>query len=108
MPAGFEWIDHHNSAQSVISFIRRGLDAGTFIVVVCNFSPIVRSDYRLGVPEEGDYRERLNTDSVYYGGSNTGTSFGVATAEPVGWHGQPHSIVVTLPPLATVLLQWTA
>ena len=108
VPAGFEWIDHHNSAQSVISFIRRGLDAGTFIVVVCNFSPIVHSDYRLGVPEEGDYRERLNTDSVYYGGSNTGTPLGVATAEPVGWHGQPHSIVVTLPPLATVLLQWTA
>jgi 1,4-alpha-glucan branching enzyme len=68
----------------------------------------VHSAYRLGVPQPGEYRERLNTDSTHYGGSNTGTPLGVATAEPTHWHGQPHSIVLTLPPLATVLLQWTA
>ena len=108
VPAGFKWIDHHDAAQSVFGLIRYGHDAGTFVVVVCNFSPNVHHAYRLGVPEAGDYRERLNTDSVYYGGSNTGTALGVATAEPVGWHGQPHSIIVTLPPLATVFLEWTA
>jgi 1,4-alpha-glucan branching enzyme len=108
VPAGFEWIDHHDAAHSVISFIRRGLDADTFIVVVCNFTPTVHQAYRLGVPQPGEYRERLNTDSAHYAGSNTGTPLGVATAEPTQWHGQPHSIVLTLPPLATVLLQWTA
>ena len=108
VPAGFEWIDHQDAAHSVISFIRRGLDTSTFIVVVCNFTPTVHSAYRLGVPQAGDYRERLNTDSVHYGGSNTGSPLGVATAEPTGWHGQSHSILLTLPPLATVLLEWTA
>ena len=108
VPAGFEWIDYQDAAHSVFSFIRRGLDASTLIVVVCNFTPTVHSAYRLGVPRAGNYRERLNTDSVHYGGSNTGTSLGIATAEPTLWHGQPHSIVLTLPPLATVLLEWTA
>jgi 1,4-alpha-glucan branching enzyme len=108
VPAGFEWIDHQDSAQSVFSFIRRGVDTETFIVVVCNFTPTVHNAYRLGVPQPGEYRERLNTDSAHYGGSNTGTPLGVASAEPMGWHGQPHSILLTLPPLATVILQWTA
>jgi 1,4-alpha-glucan branching enzyme len=108
VPAGFEWIDHQDAAHSVLSFIRRGIDTDTFIVVVCNFTPTVHSAYRLGVPQPGEYRERLNTDSTHYGGSNTGTPLGVATAEPASWHGQPYSIVLTLPPLATVLLQWTA
>ncbi len=108
VPAGFEWIDHQDATHSVVSFIRRGLDTNTFIVVVCNFTPTVHSAYRLGVPQPGEYRERLNTDSAHYGGSNTGTPLGAATAEPTHWHGQPHSILLTLPPLATVLLEWTA
>jgi 1,4-alpha-glucan branching enzyme len=108
VPGGFEWIEHQDSANSVISFIRRGLDAKTFVVVICNFTPTVHHGYRLGVPQPGDYRERLNTDSVHYGGSNTGTPLGVATAEPKGWHRHSHSILLTLPPLATVMLQWTA
>ena len=108
VPPGFEWIDHQDAAHSVLSFIRRGTDARTLIVVACNFTPSVQTAYRVGVPQPGEYRERLNTDSAHYGGSNTGTPLGAATAEPMGWHGQPHSILLTLPPLATVLLEWTA
>ena len=107
-PAGFEWMDHQDAAHSVLGFIRRGLDTRSFILVVCNFTPAVQTAYRMGVPQPGDYLERLNTDSAHYGGSNSGTPLGMATAEPVGWHGQPHSILLTLPPLATVLLEWTA
>ena len=108
VPAGFEWIDHQDAAHSVLSFIRRGTDARTLIVVVCNFTPSVQTAYRVGVPRPGQYRERLNTDSAYYGGSNAGKPLGAATAETMGWHGQPYSILLTLAPLATVLLEWTA
>ena len=107
-PAGFEWIDHQDAAHSVLSFIRRGNNSGTFNVVICNFTPAVQTAYRIGVPQPGDYRERLNTDSAHYGGSNAGTPLGMASAEPVGWHGHAQSIVLTLPPLATVFLEWTA
>ncbi|CAN5276700.1 1,4-alpha-glucan branching protein GlgB [soil metagenome] len=107
-PAGFEWMDHRDAAHSVLGFIRRSLDTRNFILVVCNFTPTVQTAYRVGVPQPGEYRERLNTDSAHYGGSNLGTPLGAATAEPVGWHGQPHSLLLTLPPLATVLLEWTA
>ncbi|MDB5743577.1 MAG: 1,4-alpha-glucan branching enzyme [Polaromonas sp.] len=108
VPAGFEWIDRQDSAHSVLSFIRRGTDPAAFIVVVCNFTPAVQAAYRVGVPRPGQYRERLNTNSMHYGGSNAGTPLGLAEAEPIAWHGQPHSVRLTLPPLATVLLEWTA
>jgi 1,4-alpha-glucan branching enzyme len=65
----------------------------------------VHRGLRLGVPEPGSYHERINSDSTYYGGSNIGTPFGVAASQPVAWHGQPHSIVIDVPPLATVLLE---
>ena len=107
-PAGFEWMDHQDAAHSVLGFVRRGLDARRFMLVACNFTPAVQTAYRIGVPQPGEYRERLNTDSAHYGGSNQGTPLGAATAEPVPWHGQPHSVVLTLPPLATVFLEWTA
>ncbi len=104
--AGFEWIDHNDADHSVLSFIRRGRDANTFIVAVCNFTPTIRSGYQLGVPRAGVYRERFNTDSEHYGGSNVGTPMGVATATDSPCQGKPHSIVITLPPLATVLFEW--
>ncbi|WP_296494053.1 1,4-alpha-glucan branching protein GlgB [Rhodoferax sp.] len=107
VPAGFEWIDHNDSARSVLSFVRHGLDPKTFVVVVCNFTPQVWQGYRLGVPQPGSYHELLNTDSAHYGGSNVGTPLGNATAEPTPWHGKPWSILLTLPPLATVFFQWT-
>ena len=108
VPAGFEWMDHRDAAQSVLAFVRRGLDTQHFILVACNFTPAVQTAYRIGVPQPGEYRERLNTDSAHYGGSNLGTPLGAATAEPLPWHGQPHSVVLMLPPLATVFLEWTA
>jgi 1,4-alpha-glucan branching enzyme len=87
--------------------MRHGADPDTFIVVVCNFTPTLHHGYRFGVPQAGHYVERLNTDSVHYGGSNQGTPHGAATAEPKAWHGKPFSIALTLPPLATVMLEWT-
>jgi len=78
------------------------------MVVACNFTPTVQKGYRLGVPQSGSYRERLNTDSAFYGGSNTGTPLGIATAQQVAWHGKPWSVLLDLPPLATVMLEWKA
>ena len=101
---GFEWIDCHNYADSILAFLRRGEDPHDFLVVVCNFTPVVRRGYRLGVPEGGWYREVLNTDSAYYGGSNTGNYPGVQAACQ-GSHGRPFAIEITLPPLAVVVLK---
>jgi len=108
VPAGFEWIEHSDADHSVLSFVRHGVDASRLIVVACNFTPQVWHGYRLGVPRAGRYREVLNTDSKHYGGSNAGTPLGCATSEPMPWHGKPCSIQLTLPPLATVFLEWTA
>ena len=105
-PEGFEWIDHGDTDHSVISFMRRGTDTGTVVVMVCNFTPTVQQGYRVGVPHAGQYVERLNTDSGHYGGSNAGTPLGAATAKPIPWHGQSCSIELTLPPLATVVFEW--
>ena len=105
---GFEWIDHHDAERSVLSFIRRGHDATTFVVVVCNFTPSVQHGYRVGVPSAGVYRERINTDSVHYGGSNVGAPFGEITAQEMHWQGRPYCIELALPPLATVIFEWTA
>ncbi|WP_367846247.1 1,4-alpha-glucan branching protein GlgB [Rhodoferax sp. WC2427] len=107
-PAGFEWIEHNDTERSVISFIRRGVEDTSFIVVVCNFTPNVWNGYRLGVPQAGTYYEKLNTDSAHYGGSNVGTPLGTASAEAVSMHGKPYSVVLNLPPLATVMLEWKA
>ena len=105
--AGFEWIDHDDAERSLLAFVRRGRD-GQKMLVVCNFAPVVHRGLRLGVPEPGRWQERLNTDSSYYGGSNVGTPFGAAASEPVPGHGRAQSIVIDLPPLATVFLEWTA
>lgn len=97
---GFEWIDCNDAEQSVISYIRRPKDGGALAIVVCNFTPVVRYDYRIGAPAGGFYREHLNTDATEYGGSGVGNLGGTA-AEDVPWHGQPHSLSLVLPPLAT-------
>ena len=103
---GFEWIDHHDRDQSIISFIRRA-DGDRFVVAVCNFTPVPRNEYRIGVPCGGHYQEVLNTDSGYYGGSNLGNLGGGALASDTPAHGHPFSLSLTLPPLATLLLEWT-
>jgi 1,4-alpha-glucan branching enzyme len=97
--AGFEWIEANDAANSVIAFQRRARDQDNAIAVVCNFTPVVRDEYRVGVPRPGYYREILNTDSGYYWGSGVGNGGGV-NAEPIPWNGKPWSISLRLPPLA--------
>ena len=107
-PEGFEWIDHQDAGRSVLSFVRHGGAGVPPVLVVCNFAPVVHHGFRLGVPQAGLWRERLNTDSAFYGGSNVGTPLGEARSEGLHSHGRPDSICITLPPLATVFLEWTA
>jgi 1,4-alpha-glucan branching enzyme len=100
-PGTFAWIDASDVESSVFSWIRRAGDA--VAVVVQNLTPVPRTAYRLGVPLAGRWREALNTDSEHYGGSNVGNLGGLdAVAEP--WHGQPASVTLSLPPLATLVL----
>jgi 1,4-alpha-glucan branching enzyme len=101
---GFAWIDCNDRDNSVVSWLRKAADPNDFIVLVANFTPVPRDDYRLGVPKGGWYFELLNTDSTYYGGSNIGLGGGIM-AEDRPWHGQPHSISLRLPPLAAMVLQ---
>jgi 1,4-alpha-glucan branching enzyme len=103
-PAGFAWIDCADWEQSVLSFLRRARRAGDAVVVVCNFTPVPRHGYRVGVPWPGYYRELLNSDAAEYGGSNLGNAGGV-WAEPTPWQGQPHSLALTLPPLGVLMLK---
>lgn len=101
---GFRWIDCHDHDNSVISYLRVGDDAGDHTVTICNFTPVVRHGYRIGVPGAAEYREVLNTDSHLYGGSNVGNG-GRIGADAIPWHGFAASIAVTLPPLATLILR---
>ena len=101
-PAGFGWIEGGDMENSVVSFLRRGNK--DLAIVVCNFTPVVRHGYRIGVPEGGTYEEALNTDDTRYGGSGVGNSEGVSV-EKVPSHGQPYSVSLTLPPLATMILK---
>src|SRR5258706_13471704 len=103
-PAGFAWIDCADWEQSVVSFVRRAQDAGDFVLVVCNFTPVPRYGYRVGVPRPGYYRELINSDAGEYGGGNLGNAGG-AWAESTPWQGQPHSVALTLPPLAVLALK---
>ncbi len=100
---GFEWIDCTDVEHSVISYIRRGREPHDFVVVVCNFTPVVRHGYRVGVPAPGFYAERLNTDAADYGGSGATNQGGVET-DIVPCHGRPYSLALTLPPLAALVL----
>ncbi len=101
---GFQWIDCHSSNDSILIYMRKALDPNDFVIVCCNFTPVVRHDYRVGVPQGGWYREIFNSDSEYYGGSNVGTYPG-AQAEPVEHQGQTHSLKIQLPPLAVTVLK---
>ena len=101
---GFSWLDAEDQENSVISFLRTDVSSGHFLIAICNFTPTVQSDYRVGVPQAGRYRERLNSDSKYYGGSNVGNGLGIQS-EPIPCHGHPQSIAITLPPLGGLILQ---
>ncbi len=106
-PEGFEWLDYTDADQGVVSFVRYpGGQRKDHVIVVSNLTPVVRHEYRIGVPGTSRYEEILNTDSEFYGGSNAGNAGGL-DAEPVPAHGRDHSLSVTLPPLATVYLRPT-
>ena len=104
LPDGFEWIDGSDTAHSVIAFMRHDTERQSSLLVVCNFTPEPRYNYRIGVPGAGRYVEICNTDAALYGGSNVGNLGGVdSTTLPM--HGRAHSIPLTLPPLAVVMLE---
>jgi 1,4-alpha-glucan branching enzyme len=101
-PAGFEWIDPDNAEMSLFSYVRRSRDGG-HVVVVANFTPVVRHGFRIGVPEECAYREMLNTDDERYGGSGVGNPEPLQ-AEAIGVARMPYSVALSVPPLATIVL----
>lgn len=103
-PDGFEWIDFSDYESSIISFIRKGRKQEDFIVAVFNFTPVPRYNYRIGIPLKTSYKEIFNSDSHFYGGSNTG-NFGMVKAEGISIHNRPFSINITLPPLGAVILK---
>jgi 1,4-alpha-glucan branching enzyme len=100
-PGGFAWIDCNDNEQSTLSWLRRQRSGAGSVAIACNFTPVPRHGFRLGVPALGHWREILNSDAPLYGGSGLG-NLGGARAEAVAWHGQPASLLVTLPPLAVV------
>jgi 1,4-alpha-glucan branching enzyme len=103
-PAGFEWVAGDAAAHSVLAYLRKGNAGANPVLVVCNFTPNVRDNYRVGVPEGGRWAERLNTDGDVYGGSNIGNVGGAdATSQP--YHGRPFSLEIKLPPLATLVFE---
>lgn len=101
---GFEWIDCNDAESSVISFIRKDGSSDDLILIVCNFTPIPRRNYRLGVPCGGSWRELLNSDATQYGGSGWG-NFGGVTAVPIPLHGRTHSVTLALPPLSSLFFK---
>jgi 1,4-alpha-glucan branching enzyme len=102
--AGFAWIDCNDYESSVISFIRRARDPEDCVIAVLNWTPIVRHDYRIGVPAPGYYRELFNSDAALYGGGNVGNAGGVTT-EAIPAHGYSQSLNLTVPPLAGLILK---
>jgi 1,4-alpha-glucan branching enzyme len=103
-PAGFEWVDFNDVDHSVVSYLRKGRSTPDLILVVCNFTPVARGDYRVGVPAGGPWKELLNSDAKEYGGRGLGNLGAVeAVAEPL--HGRSHSLRLTLPPLGVLVFK---
>ena len=100
---GFQWIDCNDSQNSVISFLRKD-SSGNYSIIVCNFTPVVRQNYRVGCPDLTNYKEIFNSDSEYYGGANVG-NLGKIKAEKIKFHGFDYSINLTLPPLGVIILK---
>ncbi|MBU1105538.1 MAG: 1,4-alpha-glucan branching protein GlgB [Candidatus Riflebacteria bacterium] len=98
---GFEWINFDDSGNSLISWVRKGDNPDDMMVFVANFTPVPHTDYRLGVPKEGYYKEILNSDSEMYFGSNVG-NYGGRWTEKYGWHYRDQSILIDVPPLAII------
>jgi 1,4-alpha-glucan branching enzyme len=103
---GFEWIDGSDSQQSMLSFVRKSVGGSDTILIVCNFTPVPRYEYRVGVPQVGRWTEILNSDSDVYGGTDFG-NLGGKNAEEIPMHGRSHSLNLTIPPLGAVFLKHT-
>ncbi|MGH9679931.1 MAG: 1,4-alpha-glucan branching enzyme, partial [Candidatus Acidiferrales bacterium] len=103
-PRGFEWIDCNDNQHSVISFLRRGISGDRVLLCVCNFTPVPHTNYRVGAPFGGYWKEILNSDAALYGGSGWGNRGGME-ASPTSVHGRPYSLSLDLPPLAIVVFQ---
>jgi 1,4-alpha-glucan branching enzyme len=103
-PRGFAWVDCHDWEQSVIAFLRRASSTDAQLLVVCNFTPIPRLYYRVGVPRAGTWVEAFNSDAREYAGSGHG-NLGAVEAEPTPWQGHPFSVQLTLPPLGALYLK---
>jgi 1,4-alpha-glucan branching enzyme len=101
---GFEWIDCHNWQDSVLAFLRKAKDPSDYVVVCCNFTPVPRHNYRIGVPEVCWFEEISNSDSTFYGGSDVGNGGGILATSQES-HGRPASIEATLPPLSVVVFK---
>jgi 1,4-alpha-glucan branching enzyme len=104
-PEGFEWIDMNDSENSVLSWRRKGREDQDSLIFVANFTPVVRSNYRVGVPQMGNYTEVLNSDNLNYGGSDV-LNRGLIESYPIPMHGKPHSVVLTLPPLGISIIKF--
>ena len=102
-PAGFWWLEPNDADNNTLAFARQSRNGERVVVFVANLSPVPRENYRLGLPRSTRWREAINTDSAYYGGSDMG-NLGAVKPEPIPWHGQPFSAELTLPPLAAVWL----
>jgi 1,4-alpha-glucan branching enzyme len=102
-PAGFEWIDCNDSEASVVSLLRKGRGENDIVLIVCNFTPVVRHNYLIGTPRGGVWNERLNSDAKIYGGSGVG-NLGEVESAPVSCHGRRYSLALTLPPLSVLFL----
>ncbi|MBI2877826.1 MAG: alpha amylase C-terminal domain-containing protein, partial [Candidatus Tectomicrobia bacterium] len=101
---GFEWIDFKDWENSIVSYLRKGREERDTILVVCNLTPVPRTNYRVGVPSGGYWRELLNSDAQEYGGSGQG-NWGGVEATPIPYHGKNHSVSLTLPPLGFLLFK---
>ena len=106
-PEGFEWVDVGNAEMSVLAFLRKSAGNGAPLLVVCNFTPVPRANFLVGVPARGIWREIINTDAREYGGSGWG-NLGGGESSPVSAHGRTESINLSLPPLSTIILRWEA
>jgi 1,4-alpha-glucan branching enzyme len=101
-PSGFTWLEGGDAENNVIAFVRVSRSGERVLVCVCNLSPVPRYGYRIGAPRAGLYRERFNSDAVEYGGSGVGNA-GAVRSEPHPSHGHAQSLVLTIPPLATLV-----
>lgn len=104
-PEGFEWIDLHDYQNSVLSFLRKGDENDNPVITICNFTPVVREAYKVGVPKGGKWKEVLNSDAKEYGGSGYQSNGELTTVEE-SWHGREHYVNVALPALGIVVLEW--